>query len=77
MQVAAAALLFYLNSDKRQRRCFFLPKSGSAATFQVAGAQLWSLTIILISGLLPNSQFCNDNFICIDDMERTNGSDWK
>ena len=42
MQVAAAAaaLLFYLSNDKRQRRCFFLPNSGSAATFQVAGAQL-------------------------------------
>ena len=53
MQVAAAALLFYLSSDKRQRRCFFcqiaaapllfLPNSGSAATFQVAGAQLCKL----------------------------------
>ena len=47
---AAAAVLhassgsdatFHLSSDKRQRRCFFLPDSGSAATFQVAGAQLW------------------------------------
>ena len=38
MQVAAAALLFYLGSDTRQ---LFLPNSGSAATFHVVGAQLW------------------------------------
>ena len=42
MQVAAAALLFYLGSDKRQRRCFFcqIAFQVAAATFQVAGAQL-------------------------------------
>ena len=42
MQVAAAALLFYLSIDKR---LLFLPNSGSSATFQVAGAQLWILKV--------------------------------
>ena len=44
MQVAAAALLFYLSTVAiSDSAADFLPNSGSgsAAAFQVAGAQLW------------------------------------
>ena len=58
MQVAAAALLIYLSSDKRQRPCFFLPNSGSAATFQVAGVQHRSLALASSNPVLGLERIC-------------------
>ena len=30
-----------------------------------------------ISAVLSVAEFCYDSFFCTDDMERTNGCDWK
>ena len=51
--VAAAPLLFFVTSDKRQRRCFFSRKSGSASALQRCFLRKFSAAAATANKLLP------------------------